>query len=1099
MKRILSIALGVVSMISSFVFSQEKLEYTKSMDPLTVAVEHQQKEDYEKALEELNKIYEGDSLFFKYVLTEKMRCHIMLENYEEAKLIGDKYWYFRHKLPTDFYLIYGAALDNLEEFEACQNMYRTILKEYPTNYSIWYNYGASLLLENKYEEAYEAFQKTIMINPRYDRVHIQLANLAFNEKQTTKGLMALGMYLVLSVEKRNNFPQLRYADYMSQTKYWNDDDFEGSSGFDYGGNKSFSSIDQLVHNYLALEKKYKIPSKMQYPFIKQLHLICSQLKDVKFDEDDFWHKTYVSFYRDLLADDEFEGFSYLISTYIENEKMKKKVKKKEKNAVSAYAWSVKSINESFKELDLNFIGYGDVRVERNVNTGHIEYLGEFEVVNDNVTGHIEFFNHEGRKTASGNFKGGDRDGLWKFYHANGRLREVNNFSKGEKVDSAALYLDNGFLSYEVNYENGKINGDVAIYRNGILYRIIPYTDGELGSGVYKQLFPIQTIDYSYNIKDGEQDGDFESLYASGEVYQKGTYKEGDLEGERLTLFRNGEINKKENFVEGKNDGEYISYYINGQVSEEGTYKEGKKIGEWTSYYYSGKKKSTQEFGEDGKETGLETSYTEDGWKLSELIYKKGDIVAYKFFDKDGNILSEDKRKGGDFYFKRYNENGVLITEGTYGKKDANGIWKWYYDNGGIKEKKEFKDGVQIGTYTSYFLNGDVEITYDYNDEGNYHGYFQDYNLNGKFYRQGYLNNGETDGPWRTYYRDGSLQRSSFYIDGEREGFATAYAVNGKPRTSEFYEEGIHMFSIYYDTLGMPFDTIYQVPGERVFEMRYCETCPLYMKVDVMNNKYHGKQVFYFPNEKVASEGAVFNGDRNGEWVGYHPNGQLRYKGTYEYGNKVGTWEYFYKNGKLSKKVPYLNNKIHGERITYEEDGKIKHKSNYYFGRMHGDAYYYMDGKLDHQRVYHYDDFVEYSYTKNGKKVVTPVVNETAEVVVYWNNGKLARKFNMNKGWYEGTYEKYFQNGKPAGEMSYVKNWMDGDYKVYYSNGQLKSVHTYENGLRHGVSNFYYPSGKLKEKRTYVLGKLHGVTESYDEKGNLLQTLYYYNDEIIGME
>lgn len=1101
-EKIVFIGFLVVFLTSSSVVAQDKLEYVKSIDPLIASIEHKENEEYQKAIEELDKIYEGDSLFFRVALSEKMSCYILLENYEKVKELGDKYWSFRHKLPTEFYLTYGSALDNLEEFDAAQNMYRSILKEYPTNYSIWYNYGVSLSLAKKYEEAFTAFQQTILINPRYDRVHLTLANLAFNEKQTTKGLMAMGMHLLLSVDKRNNFPQLRYGDYMSRTKYWNDEDFEGSSGFDFGGNNSFTAIDQLVHNYIALDKKYKAPTKMDFPLVKQLHLICSQLESMKVDEDDFWHKTYVSFYKDLLEDKQFEGFSYWISQFIENEKMSKVAKKKENDAIETYNWAVTTIDEKYNELDLEFIGYDIEKIERNRKYGYISILGDFEIIEGgNISGSFVSYTSEGRKKSEGAFNSnGEREGLWKFYYANGYLNEYNVFDNGVLTDTAAFYLENGLLSYEVSYKEGKIDGAVKVYNNGVLSRILPYSEGKMTEGLFQQFHPVETIDYSYTLKDGKAHGEYESYFASGELYRKGSYKEDELDGERLTYFRNGQLSTKENFVEGILEGEYISYYYNGKLEEEGSFKEGKKIGVWKSYYFEGGPKTIQEFGEDGKETGLETSYTEDGWKLSELVYKNGEIIAYKYFDKEGNVLSEDKRKGGDFYFKAYNEYGILIREGVYGKKDANGLWKYYYANSGVlKEEKSFKDGVSTGTYKKYFLNGDLETTYEYNEEGNYDGYFQEYFRNGKFYRQGYLNNGETDGPWQNYYRDGSLSKSSFYINGELEGFVRYYSVSNLPKSAEFYEEDLHLFTVYYDTSGVPFDTVYKTPGKRVFELRFCQDCPLFMSVEILNNRYHGVQKFYYPNDKLYSTGNYFNGNRHGEWIGYHENGKVKYKGSYEHGNKVGKWEYFYENGEMSEKMNYENDEIHGERISYDENGAVDFKANYFFGKMHGTAYYYIGGKNDHQREYYYDDLVEYSYTKNGKQVVVPVEKETATIEVYWNNGKLARKFDMKNGWYEGKYEKYFMSGKPAGEYTYQKGWQEGKNVLYYENGKVKEEYMYENGLVEGEALLYYSSGQLKEKRVYKLGELHGKVEKFDEKGNLLKVLYYYDNELVGIE
>ncbi len=148
-------------------------------------------------------MHEADTNFFSYALPEKMSVYAILESYEQVKELGDEYGDFRHKLPAAFYLSYGTALDQMEMYDEAQNMYRQLLKEFPLNYSLWYNYGGSLKLDEKYDLAWEVFQKTIKINPVYDRVHLQVADMAFSQKQTAKGLLAIHMYLTLTPANRN--------------------------------------------------------------------------------------------------------------------------------------------------------------------------------------------------------------------------------------------------------------------------------------------------------------------------------------------------------------------------------------------------------------------------------------------------------------------------------------------------------------------------------------------------------------------------------------------------------------------------------------------------------------------------------------------------------------------------------------------------------------------------------------------------------------------------------------------------------------------------------------------------------------------------------
>lgn len=1090
-------------MIANVLLAQDKLSYEPSIDPLVKGEEYLQEGEYELAVNQFDKVHEGDSLFFRYAVHLKMAALNNLERYQKVKDIGDKYWYFRHDLPTEFYLNYGTALDKLEEYDKAQDMYESILEEYPTNYSLWYNLGISQMLEGNADQAYETFKQTIEVNPFYDRVHLGMARLAFAEQQTSKGLMAVGMYLMHSVTKRNNFQQLRYGDYMASSKYWTDDDFAGSNGLDLGGNSSFETIDQLVHNYVATRDKYKTPSKLEFPFIKQLHLIASQLEKQGGNSNDYWYDTYGKFYTEMLEEKQFEGFSYLISSYVENEKVQKIVKRKEKDLKEAYQWGIKYLNENSKEADLSFMGLGKTKVSRNSENHHIEIVGDFELKNNGQTivGDIKFYGVEGRMTAQGTFnENGNKDGLWKYYHSNGRLKERQMMDDGDGTDTSYMYFPNGLLNLKIPFEEGKINGDVMLYKNGVLSRTLPYTDGKVGSGEMVEYHPIGTINMKLQLSEGKANGPFKSFYDSGEVYREGKQKDGNLEGERITYFKSGEVSYVENYLEGELDGEYISYYRDGQIQAKGQFKEGNKIGVWETFYRNGNKNEVQNFDERGKENGLETDYTLEGWKISEHSYNKGIVDAYKFFNEKGEVLSQGERKGGDLDYISYYQNGVKSAEGSYNKDGRTGEWKFYNFNGSLERIEHFKDGIRSGKYETYFPNGEVEARYKFNDQGESEGYYRNYYRSGQLYRQGFLKESNRDGPWETYDRNGSLRNSNFYSGTELQGFSTSYNIVGDPIRSIYYKDDLAKFKIYFDSAGVAFDTVYKTPGNRKVKLRRCEECPIFMTVDVYNNRYHGDQLFRYPDGTLEAEGKVYNGDKEGVWKTYHSNGRVLSEGEYIDGNRHGEWKYFYKDGKLRKKSNYLYGDLHGSYETYDEEGNIAFKASYFYGDLNGEVFYYVGAKQDHKRNYSYGYIETYTYTdKSGKEVTKEMKNETADISTYWKNGKLARKFSINKGWFEGPYMKYYDNGQLAVEQHYKKDLREGVYEEYYKSGKLMKKGEYKEGDIVGTFITYYENGHKKTEEEYVLDERHGKGVYYKEDGSVEKVITYIDGNIIAIE
>ena len=83
-------------------------------------------------------------------------------------------------------------------------------------------------------------------------------------------------------------------------------------------------------------------------------------------------------------------------------------------------------------------------------------------------------------------------------------------------------------------------------------------DGQTYSGPVFDFFPGDSTQISgrFTLKDGVEDGPFESYHENGQLRRRGTYKDG---------------------VE---DGPVEEYYDNGQLYEKGAYKDGEPCGEW---------------------------------------------------------------------------------------------------------------------------------------------------------------------------------------------------------------------------------------------------------------------------------------------------------------------------------------------------------------------------------------------------------------------------------------------------------------------------------------------------------------------------------------
>jgi hypothetical protein len=118
--------------------------------------------------------------------------------------------------------------------------------------------------------------------------------------------------------------------------------------------------------------------------------------------------------------------------------------------------------------------------------------------------------------------------------------------------------------------------------------------------------------------------------------------------------------------------------------------------------------------------------------------------------------------------KDFHSNGKLWSSITYqsqndgGKK--HGPFEYYYDNGELKSKGNFKDGKENGPYESYYPDGKLESKRNYKDN-------------------------KKDGHQVDYFSNGQLSWSANYKDGRAHGLSLEYYENGRLRFRDCYENG----------------------------------------------------------------------------------------------------------------------------------------------------------------------------------------------------------------------------------------------------------------------------------------------------------------------
>ena len=327
-------------------------------------------------------------------------------------------------------------------------------------------------------------------------------------------------------------------------------------------------------------------------------------------------------------------------------------------------------------------------------------------------------------------------------------------------------------------------------------------------------------------------------------------------------------------VDGEKMYPFKKYYADGKLELMGFYnhknpKLRSKTGKWTSYY----------------NTGIIHSISH---------YKKNYIQGKQVnYYKDGQI-------------------SLSANYTSKGKK--NGLWKWYFKNGDLKQIGTYKNEQKIGEWKIYYTKGQYHI-------------------------QNYDDNGKKTGEWK-YYRKDKLHQIEHYKDGKADGVSKSFFDNGKPIYLQYYSRGkaIGTHQLYYKSGQIKKTTTYLDTGIsksiNYYKNGSISATKLYKKNKVLAKSFYknggalgsigyrtnknvfdnqekniGKWKYYHQNGKLHYKGYFLEGKRVGKWKGYHPNGKRKFKGKYIDDTKIGIWKFYKNNGKLAKTEHWENGKI----------------------------------------------------------------------------------------------------------------------------------------------------------------------------------------------
>lgn len=289
-----------------------------------------------------------------------------------------------------------------------------------------------------------------------------------------------------------------------------------------------------------------------------------------------------------------------------------------------------------------------------------------------------------REYIIGNFKKGIPHGDWEIYR-HFRLSKKGVMQEGEYDGMVYTYdHDSGNVSTETLMENG-------VKRNYTSY----YDDGT------------PWITYVYD-EQGRKHGQFTVTDSNGELKKEESYDHGRLHGQQIEIDRTWNNKKISNYNHGVLTGEYTELYLNGNVRTKGQYDEnGKKTGTWSSGEEDGLIRSEQNYlagnlhgeqriyfrGTDRLESAEEYADSKRHGRF--VTYRENPYVVYS----EGNYVN-DKLHGA---YKTYDQNGELWREQIY--KEGQVICEKNYEKGRVRSVRLIDERGSLVNVEQYNSSG----------------------------------------------------------------------------------------------------------------------------------------------------------------------------------------------------------------------------------------------------------------------------------------------------------------------------------------------------------------------------------------------------------
>ena len=400
-------------------------------------------------------------------------------------------------------------------------------------------------------------------------------------------------------------------------------------------------------------------------------------------------------------------------------------------------------------------------------------IEKVEFANGIRNGITKYFSDDGKQSAEILYQEGvPWNGEWVKWFKNGSQKELGYYVDGKKKGPWRGWYENGQKKYVIHYQNSLRHGvfsewaedgrltkdikysyDIPVSEYLVIYHGDGYTEmnrrnGQL-SGSWINWYSNGNKNEEGIYKEGEKGGVWNGWYRNGEKKYSGKYLKGKLDGLYTEMDINGNVIKEIIYTNGtitleshtlRNDksiikfqkkngelhGKWIQTYDNGVICEIGNYSKNKKDGKWEGWFRTGNKKYDCIY-DNGKRSGLYQEWDLKGNVIKNITYSSGARIREYEVIKDGESFMEINKKKGFLHGKwiRWYAPGLKEEEGEYSEGVKIGIWSRFSIDGKIMEELNYDNQGRNLYEITYYKNGIVKEYRDYFSKTT-----QEYNIDG---------------------------------------------------------------------------------------------------------------------------------------------------------------------------------------------------------------------------------------------------------------------------------------------------------------------------------------------------------------------------------